>query len=217
MTDKPRLPNRKRYAAVAFGVAVLLSGIGGFPDPEDITTNPQELVANPEKLVSNIEAFVPFNGVRVAAAHPARCFRGHCRHTPHAPTTRRPATTRWRPGTTRPPTTRRPTTRPPTTRRTGCYSIQTCSTATTRRPTTRPPQTRPPTTREPFTYTPLSGLPAVSLSSASDARLDAHQHEEHSRAPGRFTGSPQCRHWPNGGPIHGWNRFLIMEASRTIR
>ena len=61
MKNKPRLPNRKRYAVVAFGVAVLLYGIVGFPDPEDITTDPQELAENPRELISNLEAFAALN------------------------------------------------------------------------------------------------------------------------------------------------------------
>ena len=62
----------------------------------------------------------------------------------------------------------------------------------------------------------LPPLPARSFSSASDARLDVHQHDEHSRAPGLFTGSPHLRHLPNGGATRGRNRYLVMDASKTI-
>lgn len=59
-------------------------------------------------------------------------------------------------------------------------------------------------------------LPVACISFCSDARLDSHQHVEHSRAVGRFTGSAHRRHLPNGGPTQGRNRVLIMVASETM-
>lgn len=35
MTDNPRLSNRKRLLHVAFGVAVILYGLAGFPTPDE--------------------------------------------------------------------------------------------------------------------------------------------------------------------------------------
>ena len=60
----------------------------------------------------------------------------------------------------------------------------------------------------------LSPFLAGSFSSASEARLDAHQHDEHSLAAGRFTASPHRRHLPNDGSPHGRNRLLVMDASQ---